>query len=252
MQTPNDFLKEQLELNEINDSRANLVIDQLKGTLVAWGGEHLQELITIGSWVAGTAIRKDKDLDVDIMLSMKSDCPFEPKEMYESLAKWLKGKKIKVELRNISQRIVVKDINVDLIVAKRQPGNTGLHYVYSRRLDKVEPSDPLTHAAIITKSDRQDIIKLVKLWCYKNNVKSDGFLTSLICIESLKGKPKHNLVDNLNDVLKFIRDKFIYTKFLDPVNSNSVISDNLDEDQKEELVEAAKESLQQDSWSDIF
>jgi hypothetical protein len=51
--------------------------------------------------------------------------------------------------------------------------------------------------------------------------------------------------------LEFIAEEFVDGRFLDPANSNNVVSDELDFDEKRAVVVAAQKSLGKESWERV-
>jgi hypothetical protein len=247
---PNDFLKEKLEIYKPDTSKFHLIIDQLKRLLVPWGNGLCNDLVIMGSIKHGTAIRKGKKEDLDLMLSMKSDVPYTVEELYNSLHKFLKSKEFKVELRNISLRIEVNGVSVDLVPAIKHPGSD-MHTVWSRREAKELNSNVELHNDIIQKSQRQDEIKLLKVMCYENNVSIDGIYLAFSVIEALKGKSS-DLSSNLLTVMKYLSTKWINQKFADPSRPSDLVSDNNTKEEKEIIVKKMKKLLSYNSWNECF
>ena len=249
---PNDYLKSKLEEYKTVGSNAHEIVKHFEKIIAPWAGKYFNGLILMGSFSQGTAIKKEQDADVDILVSLKPDTPMEIKNVYESLVEYLKSKEIDLELRNISMRTNYAGCAVDFAPAIKMPGKTTFHNVYSRRQDIVMKSNTQKHVELVKKSGFHREIKLLKIWTTCNKVTLDGFLGCLTVMEALKDRKPGDLANNFLIVLHYLADQFPYVRFPDPCNPNDLISDNLTDSEKEKVAKMAKKSLKEDHWNNII
>ena len=249
---PNEYLEEVLQKYQTNASDLHQIVDHFKPIINNWGKPYCNDLIVMGSIAQGVFVKKEMGLDLDLLVSMKSDTPFTVKELYESLHKYLKSKNYKVELRNISMRIKYNGISVDFVPSIKTPGNTDFHTVYSRKEDKEMPSNVEMHKKIVKVSGRKREIQLMKIWSSIHNIPFDGFTLALTTIEALKGKPKNELASNFITVLNYIVYKFENVKFADPSRPEDIISDNMEPEEKKKAIKVAKKCLKESYINNII
>jgi len=246
------YLEDVLELHKTHDFQVQKIEAQFKSLLAKWGGPFLHDIVRMGSFSHGTAIHKDSDVDVDYLVSIQNWANKTPKEVFESLVKFLTKEGYKPFIRNISMRIKYKGMNVDFAPGVKHPGNTDFHDVYSSKLDRALPSNPKLHTQIVKSSGRTNEIKLMKIWAQNHSLKLDGLYISLVVVDALQGEPLNELSNNFLKVLRFIESRLLYNKYVDPANHNDTISDNLTEEEKKAIVEQARDSLSKNSLSDII
>jgi hypothetical protein len=73
-----------------------------------------------------------------------------------------------------------------------------------------------------------------------------------VILEALKYKTVDNISNNFLTVLKYLSENFLSQTFLDPANSNNVISEMLTNKEKEKISNLALLSLQKKSWDQII
>jgi hypothetical protein len=91
----------------------------------------------------------------------------------------------------------------------------------------------------------RQIIQLFKVWKRRNNQTAKSFVIELVSIkalESYSGSP--DLWSKLEHSIVFIRDNIKTIKLVDPGNSNNVISDSLDDFQKQVISDSMKWMLE--------
>lgn len=242
------YLENILEKYQTYDFHVKKVENRLKAEIANWGSTYLDDMIMMGSYAQGTAIKKDTDVDVDFLISIHPWVSIELPKIQESLFKYLKQKKYKPYYRNISMRIEVDDIAVDFAPAvKAYDFNDGQHNVYSRKAKKELPSNPEGHTRIVKQSGRQKEIKLLKIFCKLHGITElEGLLQSLLTISALEGAPKNNLYENFTTVLRFIRDRLNYIRVVDPFNIADCLTDKLTDKEKNKVVKTISKLLDKD------
>lgn len=91
----------------------------------------------------------------------------------------------------------------------------------------------------------RDVIKLLKVWKRRNNGQIKSMVLELISIKALDGYAgSTDKWSKLKHVLEYIRDNIKTVKLVDPGNSNNVVSDTLEDFQKESIADTMKWMLE--------
>lgn len=108
-----------------------------------------------------------------------------------------------------------------------------------------------THINYVTESGCVPIIRLVKIWSYRNNLHIKTFILELFIIKALTGfKNKNNLKDAFLKVIKEFKDKFGNIQLEDPANTNNVISRTIEPSDKIMVAFAAEQTYDKINGSD--
>jgi hypothetical protein len=70
----------------------------------------------------------------------------------------------------------------------------------------------------------------------------------LAIIEALRGKPSE-LANNVWHAFYFLRDNFADERFVDPANTNNIVSDDLTYSEKTLIRDAAGRALKASNWN---
>jgi hypothetical protein len=73
----------------------------------------------------------------------------------------------------------------------------------------------------------------------------------LAVIDSLKNAKVNDLENNFGKVIIYLRDEFAGKRFVDPANTNNVISDDLSLAQKQSIANKADLSARQRNWNQV-
>jgi hypothetical protein len=233
------------------DSRSRRILEHFKQTITKWGGKYLEAITIIGSTIQGCSIRKEEGLDVDLMISFAPDVPFSLAELHDSLKKLLTKNGFKNRTRNFAVKTKVNGVDVDLVVARREPGvkgyRDGYHDVYSTKKKIVVPSNPKLHSQIIRNSGKQDVIRLMKRWIVVHKLTVPSFVMALVVVEASKKFDKSDgLLVNFSQVIKYLATEFRYVSYVDPANPNDNLSDQMTEAEKKAVEAKAKECLKKE------
>jgi len=108
-----------------------------------------------------------------------------------------------------------------------------------------------THISYVVKSGCVSIIRLVKIWSCRNNVRIKTFILELFVIKALAGfQNKNNLKDAFLKVIGELKDKFGNVQLEDPANSNNVVSKSIDPSDKMKVAFAAEQTYDKINDSD--
>lgn len=246
-----NYLENILKKYETNDFNVKRVENHFRSEIAKWGGMYLDNMVRMGSFAQGTAIRKEQDVDVDFLISLQSWIPTELPKIQESLFKYLKQNKYKPFYRNISMRVEKDGIFVDFAPAiKTSDFDHDNHIVYSRKAKQEMPSNPEGHTQIVKRSGRQKEIKLLKIFCMLHGIDElEGLLQSLLTIAALEGverSSRNNLYENFIAVLQFIRYKLDYIRVVDPFNHEDCLTDKLTQREKNRVIKVISKLLDED------
>jgi hypothetical protein len=252
------YLKSVLEKYE----PANILIYQiytipnLLGKLQNWAGTCYLQVLSSGSRAKGTAISIASD--VDYMVSLSNGCNGTLKEIYQSLYNTLNSHYPgKVRKQNVSVRIKIDDLDIDVTPARKLSGNTNSHTLYVSKLDTWKQTNVQQHINDISKSGRLNEIKLLKIWRELFNLEFPSIYLEYLLITNIlynKNKGDDYLADNFFHVLKQLAldtNNPLYSRIVDPANSGNILSDLLTGTEKQRIIAQAKRSVIQSDWKQI-
>ena len=230
----------------------------LKADLQKWASTCFISILNSGSRAKGTAISLASD--VDYLISLSSDCDTNNggglKGIYESLGSYLTSKYSSVRKQNVSFRIKLFDLEVDIIPARKHSGNTNDHSIYLSKLDTWRQTNIQKHITDISASGRLNEIKLLKIWRELNKLDFSSIYLEYLTLSILFGKSKDNsrLSDNffylLSELAKDTSNP-LNDRIVDPANSKNIFSDLLTNKEKESIISKAKISAGQQYWENI-
>jgi len=255
-----DYLQQILSKYKARDLDSySTSIAQLKNTLISWASSCYLKIIDSGSRAKGTAISLASD--VDYLVSLTSDCNENSgglKSIYESLYNELGNIYSNVRKQNVSIRITLGNLNVDVTPARKQSGYTNDHWLYVSKLDTRKQTNIEKHIEDILFSERTNEIKLIKVWRELNNLDFPSiYLEYLIKNNILKNYPTHisRLGENTFHILTEMGKQYdnpLNARIVDPANSNNILSDLLSQNEKEKIMNTAKTASQQTNWNQIL
>lgn len=224
------------------------VLKTLRPILDQWAGAQLRAVGPSGSFAKGTANRSGTD--IDLFISLKSDTTNPLKEIYESLFNTVKQNGYSPNQQNVSINLRVGGYDVDLVPAKHQGGNSEDHSLYRRRADTWTQTNVATHIATVRNAGRTAESRILKLWRKQKGLDFPSFYLELATIEALSGA-RGSLSDNVWIAFAYLRDRLPHARFVDPANTNNVISDELSASERAKIAAAAGRARNATNWSDI-
>ena len=141
--------------------------------------------------------------------------------------------------------------DVDLVPAKRQSQYGDDHSLYSNKSKTWLKTNVTTHISEVGNSGRTDEIRLMKIWRNRRGLSFPSFYLELLVIRALHGQKYGDLSKNIVTVFEFMRDQMLTANFIDPANTNNIVSDTLTSIEKSTLAAAAKAALAS-SWDGEF
>jgi len=203
-----------------------------------WAGDQLLAVHPSGSFMKGTAVKSGTDIDLFISLSETTTETL--KEIYDKLFERLK----------LKGYAPVLGYSVDLVPAKRQNAGSNDHSLYVRKAGTWQKTNVMTHIAAVRAANRLQEIRVLKLWRNQNNLDFPSFYLELVVARALAGRPA-TLEANVSLVFEYLRDSFASARFVDPANSNNVVSDELTFVEKQKIVTAGRTARATLLWKDI-
>jgi hypothetical protein len=230
----------------------------LKADLQKWASTCFISILNSGSRAKGTAISLASD--VDYLISLTSDCNANNgglKSIYDGLYNHLKTKYNPVRKQNVSFRIKIGVLEVDITPARKQSGNTNDHWLYVSKQDTWKQTNIQKHISDISGSSRLNEIKLLKIWRELNGLDFPSIYLEYLTINTLSGKSldASKLADNFLFLLRELAKDTsnpLNSRIVDPANSNNILSDLLTASEKKSIISKAKISAGQQYWENIL
>lgn len=136
---------------------------------------------------------------------------------------------------------------MDLVPAKRQNALSNDHSLYRRKASTWTKTNVQTHITTVWAGARQQESRLIKLWRDQKGLDFPSFYVELAVIVALSNTNYPTLSDRIVACLTYLRDTFANARFVDPANTNNVISDDLTATEKQRISAAAGQALS-GSW----
>jgi hypothetical protein len=236
----------------------NSNISTLKSSLESWASSCYISIINSGSRAKGTAISLASD--VDYLISLSSSCNSNSgglKSIYDSLHSHLKARYNPVRKQNVSFRIEIGTLEVDITPARKHSGNTNYHWIYVSKLDSWRQTNIQKHINDVSGSGRLNEIKLLKIWRELNGLDFSSVYLEYLTINILSGKSKDysKLGDNFWFILQELSKDTsnpLSIRIVDPANSTNILSDLLNSTEKNAIISKAKLATGQQYWSNII
>lgn len=221
----------------------------LMPVLSQWGGPYLQQVDPSGSFAKDTANRSGTD--IDLFISLSPNTPDSLKQIYETLLLAVSRAGYVARRQNVSIGLRVRGVNVDLVPGKQQNILSLDHSLYRRKADSWTKTNVQTHIAHVAGSGRELEIRVTKLWRNQLGLDFPSFYLELAVIEALRMNLSIGLSNRVWSVFQYLAAGFSTARFVDPANTNNVISDDLTIAEKGAIKAAAARALQAKNWGEI-
>ncbi len=232
-----------------NEAAAKTKVDTIYPTIQTWAGNYLMEAIYSGSIAKGTAI--SLATDADVFLSLSSTTPDTLSVVYNSLYDALTRAGYHATKQNVSIGVSAGGYHLDFVPGKRQSQYGYDHSLYKNKLATWTKTNVKTHVSQVASSQRLGEIKLAKIWRELNHLEFPSFYLELAVIDCLSGRSYTALADNFWEGLGFLSSSFVIRRYVDPANTNNIISDDLSPAEKQAIQLAATISRSKKNWSEI-
>jgi len=229
-------------LKELREKIERQLRSGIKGTPKAYYG---------GSYAKNTMIKASYDLD--IVLYWSSDSPYSLASLYKAAEGVLDRNWETVIKKKVGLELPFKgDFHIDVIPGKFSSNDDKFAYLYNNRTGGRFLTSIYYQVEYVKKSNRQDIIRLIKLWKKRKNISIKTIILESCVIEGCKGIDRSKLAPQLMATFKYIRDNIQNTRMLDPTNSNNVISNELSKETKNQIRKHAIQAIEAQYWKQVF
>lgn len=228
---------------------------QLKGTLRSWASSCYVNILDSGSRAKGTAISLASD--VDYLVSLTSGCNENSgglKSIYDGLYTKLNRSYQNVRKQNVSVRINLNGLEIDITPARKQNALTNDHWVYLSKSGSRQQTNIQKHITDISKSGRTDEIKIIKIWRELNHLDFPSIYLEYLIVKNILQYKGTDFASNTFYILQELaRDTGnpLFARVVDPANSNNILSDLLTVAEKNKIIAKAKVAANQQYWKNI-
>jgi hypothetical protein len=231
-------------------SPVRVVQSTLMPLLTAWANRFLLSVHPSGSFMKGTAVLSGTDIDLFISLSQQT--PETLQQIHDSLFTKLSENSYSPKRQNVSLNVKVGLYSVDLVPGKRQNELSLDHSLYKYKTSGWTKTNVATHIQTVISGGRQAETRLLKLWRNQKGLDFPSFYLELVVIKALEGNFNLSIEKRVQAVLSYLRDSFETARFVDPANTNNILSDDLSQVAKKSISRAAGAALAAPYWGDII
>ncbi len=247
--TADEYLASLLSKYTVDISGAKSAGNLIYPVLQQWGNGYLLSAEFSGSLAKGTGI--SISTDADIFLSISSSTPGTLADIYNSLANAVAAVGYPPRLQNVSIGVRVNGHSIDLVPGRRQSQWGDDHSLYRRKSQSWIQSNVAKHISYVNSSGRINEIRILKLWRTRHQLEFPSFFLEMATIDALTNSRHGNLAANVWKVLEHLRDNILTVRYVDPANTNNVISDDCTIHEKAAISTKAASSLKEPVWEKI-
>jgi hypothetical protein len=229
-------------------SPALMVFQTLRPIITRWAGKYLAGLAPSGSFAKATG--NHSGTDIDIFISLSSNTPETLRDIYEKLFERMKDEGYTPKRQNVSINVRIGAADVDLVPGRRQDTFSTDHSLYRRRVDVWTKTNVHKHIQYVRNANRIAETRIIKLWRNQTKLDFPSFYLEMVVIEALRYQ-RGTLSANVAKILEYLRDTFPNARFIDPANTNNIISNDLTVAEKQAIRSAAIAALSAPYWRDI-
>jgi hypothetical protein len=171
--------------------------------------------------------------------------------MYESLYIAITQSGYQARKQNVSIGTVINGYSIDLVPGRRQSQHTNDHSLYKNKTGTWTLTNVLTHINYVKNSGRIDEIRILKAWRHLHKLSFPSFFLEMATIDALKYSRRGDIANNTLKALQHFRDNIKTARYVDPSNTNNIISDDLTPTEKSAIESAARSSAAKPTWQQI-
>lgn len=264
--TPKEFLQDLLDSQDLTPQQEGDLQKHKKEVtdFLLSAFDAKPQIKYAGSREKGTMIRDRYDLDIVCYFPSTDNRSL--KEIRDDLSRRLSQRYLLEDKASAERILDLKgasapaDFHIDVVPGRFIEGTKDvfLHVAYGDR-ERMQ-TNLKTHIDHIVNRGCVPIIRLVKLWAHRNNVRIKTFVLELFVVDALSGsRNKNDLAEGFLEVLEKFRDSFVSTQLVDPANSANVVSrlvSATDKTEVENAAEATYEALENsddvEDWKRAF
>ena len=248
--TADNYLNQIISKYLISESGVKAQVEFIYPVIQRWAHKYLVEAIYSGSIAKGTAV--SLGTDADVFISLSSTTPNTLSEVYNTLYNALLNSGYQPRKQNVSISVSSGNYKIDFVPGKRLTQYGYDHSLFKKKANTWTKTNIKTHISHVSGSNRIGEIKLAKIWRQRNNLDFPSFYIEMAVIDSLTGCSYSNLSGNFWKFLKFLANDFSTKRYVDPANTNNVISDDVTNSGRLLIKQAAKAALTKKTWAQII
>jgi len=216
------------------------------------GLNKIERIYYAGSFAKNTMIRELYDLD--IVVYWANNCGFNLQDIYNAVGDALKKNWKVVKSKTVAWELPFEGgFHLDVVPGRALDATFKYANLYRTDTTTTLQTSIKIHIETVRNSGRRDVIRLMKLWRTRKGVPFKKSLAlELITIDGCSGLPTDNLEKQLSAAFRYITDKILTVRLVDPANTNNVISDELTYSDKLMIQAAAKAAIDAQYWSQVF
>ena len=231
-------------LLRLRDSVRSCIFDNIGGK---------KSMFMAGSFKKKTMIKRHYDLDMFIIWSPGFVLLKDLKDLFYSVKEALNSKWKRIEKKRVGWRIPYEnEFHVDIIPSIQDIYEPEYSYLYNCYENTKLRTSMQVHIEHIERCNRRDVIKLLKLWKYRQDVPIKTFLLEIITHLACYDVTRESLSVQLEKVLEYISNNIVNKEFYDPANKNNIITGDLTHSEKKEIRDKAYKALNREYWGQIF
>jgi hypothetical protein len=212
-------------------------------------GNRRMELYPTGAFEKGTANASGQQ--IDFLASFAPTTTDTVAHLFGQIFGTLDKLGYEPRRRDVSIAVMLKNVALDIIPARREAMITDVHEVWLPRLQKTVKTNLTQHILDTQSSGRREEIRVLKIWRDQQGLDFPSFYLELSVIAALKRRPQAALSENVWAVLGYLESLFPARSVLDPVNAINIVSDLLRPPEKEAIRKAAQYARAGRAWSEI-
>lgn len=247
--TPDQYLANLLLRYSVDVAAAEAAGNLLYPTISTWAGSELVKAEFSGSLAKGTAISLGSD--ADIFISISSTTPTTLSGIYETLYNAITAAGYPARKQNVSIGVTVNSKSIDLVPGKRQSQYGNDHSLYKSKSKTWTKTNVPAHVSYVRRSERLDEIKILKIWRALHGLSFPSFYLELAVIDSLTNCRRGNLASNVVTALQHLENNICSARYVDPANTQNVISQDCTTYEKEAIARQAATSLGKQTWEEV-
>lgn len=247
--TGDEYLTSILQKYAVNTAGAKAAGQAIYPVIERWGNQYLNRAEFSGSLAKGTGI--SIGTDADIFISISSSTPGTLADMYQTLYNAVTSAGYTARRQNVSIGTTVNGYTIDLVPGRKQSQYGNDHSLYRNKASTWTQTNVTKHIAYVTDSNRINEIKILKVWRQLHKLEFPSFFLEMAVIDALAHARIGNLSENVFAALAHIRDKIRSVRYIDPANTNNVISDDCSVAEKSAIAGQAANSRAQQTWGRI-
>lgn len=202
-----------------------------------------------GSYEKGTMIRDCYDLDIVCYFPDTDTRTL--KEIRDDVSVHLNKKYLMRDKASAERILSLKGVtapqsyHIDVVPGRFISGSNDVFLHLAEGEKERLQTNLKTHISHIKDSGCVPIIRLVKVWAHRNNVKVKTFVLELFVIEALSGsRSKSDLKVSFLKVLEEMKNRFATIELVDPANTGNVVSRLMPTNEKTAVAQSAGKTFE--------